>query len=218
KYGDTFIVLDSHGDIGASAGGSDGLFHADTRFLSQLAFRLNGTEPLLLGSNVRDDNALLAIDLTNPDIYAGDELKLPKDTVHIVRTVFVWRNTAYQRLAIRNYGDHPIELDITFTFDSDFADLFEVRGLRRPRRGMIGRSVIHHDRATLSYQGLDGKLRRTLLAFDPAPTILDPKQVSYRFSLRPGHMKPIFLASSCDREAETSPRPFARVLPAATRQ
>jgi glycogen debranching enzyme len=218
KYGDTFIVLDSHGDIGASAGGSDGLFHADTRFLSRLAFRLNGAEPLLLGSNVRDDNALLAIDLTNPDIYAGDELKLPKDTVHVVRTVFVWRNTAYQRLAIRNYGDHAIELDITFTFDSDFADLFEVRGLRRPRRGMIGRSVVHHDRATLSYQGLDGKLRRTLLAFDPAPTILDSKLASYRFSLRPGQMKPIFLASSCDREAETSPRPFARVLHAASRE
>ena len=36
KHDDTFIVLDSHGDIGASAGGPDGLFHADTRFLSRL--------------------------------------------------------------------------------------------------------------------------------------------------------------------------------------
>ena len=30
KHDDTFIVLDSHGDIGASAGGPDGLFNADT--------------------------------------------------------------------------------------------------------------------------------------------------------------------------------------------
>ena len=67
KHGDTFIVVDSHGDIGASAGGSDGLFHADTRFLSHLELHLNGVQPLLLGSNVRDDNTLLAVDLTNPD-------------------------------------------------------------------------------------------------------------------------------------------------------
>jgi len=29
-------VLDSHGDIGASAGGPDGLFNADTRYLARL--------------------------------------------------------------------------------------------------------------------------------------------------------------------------------------
>ena len=36
KYGDTFAVVDTYGDIGASAGDADGLFHNDTRFLSHL--------------------------------------------------------------------------------------------------------------------------------------------------------------------------------------
>src|SRR5262245_20722755 len=116
KYGDTFIVVDSHGDIGASAGGPDGLFHADTRFLSRLEFLLNGLQPLLLGSNLRDDNAWLAVDLTNPDIYVGDQIVLRKDTVHVVRTLFLWRSTAYQRLAIRNYGDQPVDLCFTIMF------------------------------------------------------------------------------------------------------
>jgi glycogen debranching enzyme len=218
KYGDTFIVLDSHGDIGASAGGSDGLFHADTRFLSRLEFSLNGEQPLLLGSNVRDDNSLLSIDLTNPDIYLDDQLVLAKDTIHVVRTLFVWRDSAYQRLAVRNYGDHPIELTLTFTFDSDFADLFEVRGIRRERRGVVGRSVVKRDRAVISYQGLDGRLRRTVLVFDPVPTALEPKSASFRMSLAPGHMKPIFLTSSCDREAEPEPAPFLRGLHSACRE
>src|SRR5262249_11001504 len=65
KYGDPFIVVDSHGDMGASVGGPDGLFHDDTRFLSQLELFVNGRQPLLLGANTRDDNALLTIDLTN---------------------------------------------------------------------------------------------------------------------------------------------------------
>ena len=32
KMSDSFVVLDSHGDIGASPGGPDGFFHCDTRF------------------------------------------------------------------------------------------------------------------------------------------------------------------------------------------
>ena len=135
KHDDTFVVLDSHGDIGASAGGPDGLFHCDTRFLSHLELLLNGMQPLLLGSNVRDDNTSLTVDLTNPDVYVDDHLVLPKDTLHVVRTIFLWRDTAYQRLAIRNHGDRPVDLRLTLLFDSDFADLFEVRGLRRKRRG-----------------------------------------------------------------------------------
>src|SRR6266446_2738870 len=64
KHGDTFVVVDSHGDIGASAGSPDGLFHADTRYLSRLELQVNGLQPLLLGSNLRDDNAVLSVDLT----------------------------------------------------------------------------------------------------------------------------------------------------------
>ena len=84
KYGDTFVVVDSYGDIGASAGGADGLFHNDTRFLSHLELLVNGEQPLLLGSNVRDDNTLLSVDLTNPDFYVGGQIVLQKDILHIV--------------------------------------------------------------------------------------------------------------------------------------
>src|SRR5437764_6421050 len=83
KHDDTFIVLDSHGDIGASAGGPDGLFNADTRHLARLEMLLNQTHPLLLGSNLRDDNSALTVDLTNPDIYEGERIVLQKDLIHI---------------------------------------------------------------------------------------------------------------------------------------
>src|SRR3954454_17406854 len=119
KHGDTFVVTDSFGDIGATAGGTDGLYHCDTRFLSHLELSLNGQQPLLLGSNVRDDNTLLAIDLTNPDYYDGEQIALQKDIVHIARAIFLWKDTAYQRLAIRNHGDRPLAVQIALSFDSD---------------------------------------------------------------------------------------------------
>ena len=157
KHDDTFVVLDSHGDIGASAGGPDGLFHCDTRFLSHLELLLNGMQPLSLGSNVRDDNTLLTVDLTNPDVYFDDHLVLPKDTLHVVRTIFLWRDTAYQRLSIHNHGDRPVDLRLSMLFDSDFADLFEVRGLRRERRGVLTRRTIRPATTILSYGALDGQ-------------------------------------------------------------
>src|SRR5258707_1107810 len=113
KYGDTFIVTDSHGDIGVSVGDPDGLFHADTRFISRLELLVNGEHPLLLGSNVRDDNTMLAVDLTNPDVYDDGQITLQKDIVHIARTIFLWRGTAYQRVALRNHGDRPVALDLS---------------------------------------------------------------------------------------------------------
>src|SRR5262249_15782453 len=119
KHDDTFIVVDVHGDIGTSAGGADGLFHADTRFVSRLELLLNDVQPLLLGCNVRDDNTSLNVDLTNPDVYADGHLRLAKDTLHVVRTIFLWRDTAYQRFGIQNHADRAVEFSLSIGFDSD---------------------------------------------------------------------------------------------------
>src|SRR4030081_3599631 len=100
KHDDTFIVLASHRDIGASAGGPDGLFNADTRYLARLELVLDQVQPLLLGSNLRDDNSGLTVDLTNPDVYGGERIVLQKDMLHIVRTIFLWRGTAYHRICL----------------------------------------------------------------------------------------------------------------------
>src|SRR5258708_13399449 len=107
KHDDPFIVLDSHGDIGASAGGPDGLFNSDTRYLARLEMVLDDVQPLLLGSNLRDDNSALSVDLTNSDVYRNGRLVLQKDTLHIVRSIFLCRGTAYHRLGPQHHGDHP---------------------------------------------------------------------------------------------------------------
>jgi glycogen debranching enzyme len=218
KHGDTFVVVDSHGDIGATAGGSDGLFHADTRFLSHLELHLNGAQPLLLGSNVRDDNTLLAVDLTNPDLYQGGQIALHKDIIHVARTLFLWQGTAYQRFAVRNHGLAPVALVFSLRFDNDFADLFEVRGERRARRGVTSQRVIGGNQVLLSYKGLDDSWRRTTLTFDPQPNELSENSATYRFTLAPHESCSIFLLISCREAVEDRPVPFMRGLLGAHRE
>lgn len=218
KYGDTFMVVDSHADMGASPGGPDGLFHRDTRFLSRLELLVNGLQPLLLGSNLRDDNAVFSADLSNPDLYFDKRPVLRKDTVHIVRTLFLWRGVAYHRMRVRNYGDRKISVRLSLGFDADFADLFEVRGLGRARRGSVSARTLHPDRAILTYRGLDNVLRATTLTFDPAPTELESNRASFVLELRPGEAQSLFLTIDCERNADRRPAPFLRAIRAARRE
>jgi glycogen debranching enzyme len=212
KLDDTFLVLDSHGDIGVSAAGPDGLFHCDTRFLSHLEFLLNGMQLLQLGSNVRDDNTLLAIDLTNPDIYFESRLVLPKDTLHVVRTVFLLRAAAYQRFAIRNYGEGAVDLRLTMLFDGDFADLFEVRGLKRKRRGSIAREAARPATTRLLYEGLDGEPRRTDVSLAPSPHELSETSAAYQIRLGSGQATTIDVAIACGTPQPPQPIPPLRAM------
>jgi glycogen debranching enzyme len=218
KNDDTFIVLDSHGDIGASAGGPDGLFNCDTRYLARLEFLLDDLQPLLLGSNLRDDNSVLTVDLTNPDTYRDGRIIVQKDMLHIVRTIFLWRGTAYQRIGIQNHGDRAASFDLTLLFDNDFADLFEVRGERRPRRGVGSGKLLGPADVLLEYNGLDGKWRGTALHFDPRPTRLSVNVATYHLDLAPRQVSSLFVAASCNKPATFKPARFFRGLLAHRRE
>src|SRR5919198_864534 len=104
KQGDTFAVLDHHGDIRPVGMKEQGLFHEGTRFLSCLTLRLGRGEPMFLSSTVKEDNALLTVDLTNPDVKEGDRVRVPRGTVHLFRGIFLWEGACYQVLRLRNYG------------------------------------------------------------------------------------------------------------------
>jgi glycogen debranching enzyme len=218
KHDDTFIVLDSHGDIGASAGGPDGLFNADTRYLARLELALDDVQPLLLGSNLRDDNSSLTVDLTNPDIYQGGRIVLQKDMLHIVRTIFLWRGTAYQRIGLQNHGENNASFDLTLQFDNDFADLFEVRGEKRPHRGIGSSKQLGPADVRLDYQGLDHTSRSTALHFDPKPTRLSVNTATYHFELGPQQTSSLFVAVSCNKPVGAKPVPFFRGLLAHRRE
>jgi len=208
KHGDTFAVLDSHGEIGVSPGGPDGIFHLDTRYLSLFALSIDGRQPLLLGSNVLDDNLGLVVDLTNPDIFVGGELTLPKDTVHLIRFSYLWDSAAHERISVQNHGSAPVAFTLSIAFDNDFADLFEVRGMRRKQRGTRLETKVEADYVVLGYRGLDAVERHTTVEFRPRPERLDTRSASYRLQLAPGERVSLFTTVTCLQGRQTARRPF----------
>lgn len=197
KQGEMFAVFDRYGDIGSVNGGEQGLYFEGTRFLSRLRLRVNGAPPTLLSSTIREDNLLLLVNLTNAFAPRDGSAGIPQGTVHIARFGFLWEGIHYIRLELTNYGDVPVTLPLEFEFDADFADIFEVRGMRRERRGTRGPVEIDGPTLRIRYVGLDGMARAATVTCDPAPARLTNGGLGFDVSLARGEQRSIDIAIAC---------------------
>ena len=164
KQDNVFGVFDRFGDVGPAQHPASGIYRGDTRFLSLSQLRFAGGRPLLLSSSVRRDNVVLAVDLTNPDLYSPDhKLFLERGSLHIYRSQFLWRDALYQRIQVRNFSRRTVEIQLDWDFAADFADIFEVRGTSRAARGHLYPARREGDSVAIRYFGLDGLERRTVI-------------------------------------------------------
>ena len=118
----------------------------------------------------------------------GQRIVMEKDRVHILRTIFLWRDAAYQQLGVRNYGDQSDRSRLAINFESDFADL--LRFAARAVTGAVPRlqNLTATTKSFLNYNGLDGRTRRTALHFDPPPDKLYDQFSLYKLNLKPGEI------------------------------
>lgn len=209
KQGDTFAVFDRFGDIESFGTGELGLYHEDTRFLSRLTLRLGKDRPLLLSSNVREDNAVMAVDATNADVSRDGEMVIPRGTVHVFRSKILWDKTCHERLRLHNYGRAAVDISFTIEFDADFADIFELRGMSRQQRGRRLETQVERDSVLIGYEGLDNRVRRTRVVFDPAPARLTESSATFRTTLETNQEASYRCAIACevdgDSPIETNP-------------
>jgi glycogen debranching enzyme len=198
KHGETFAVFDLHGDIQANSVCQEGVYHDGTRFLSHLTLKVGPTRPFLLNSNVQQDNVLLVANLTNPDIYQAGKVIMPRGILHITRTKMLWQATCYETLQFSNYGLSSIEGQFSIEYRCDFADLFEVRGMTRERKGRHEDPILGASHACFTYIGLDGVARRTRIDCSPAPDILSARGLTCSYCLKPKEQREYYLTYSCE--------------------
>ncbi len=207
QHDDTFAVFDLFGDIGTFGPTEQGLYHEGTRYLSRFRLRLNGQRPLLLSARVKEDNELFGADLTNPDLPLGEDRVLTRDLVHLFRARFLWNGTCHERIRLWNYSRAPIGVSLTFDLDADFADIFEVRGTTRERRGDRLESLVTGAEMRLGYRGLDGEERWTVVEWSEPPTAMTGAAARFEYDLPPHVPRVLAVAIRCERQA----RPVARL-------
>src|SRR2546428_6457765 len=191
-------MCDEFGDIFEVERSPGGLFHHDTRFLSRLHLTLEGHRPMVLSSTVQPDNVMLDVDLTNPDLFdAEGRLALAKDTYHVARAKFLWQASCYELFTITGYSESRRKLGLAVDCAADFADLFEIRGYRRSKRGGVTAHVQGPAEVRFEYQSLDGLARSTRICFAPQPASLDETRAEFELDLAARERRPIALTVQC---------------------
>ncbi len=161
KSGKHFLVMD---EMGLMPGGNSfgyGLYCDDTRYLSEWDLRMNGESPVLLSASTEDGYAGTFVYGNKTVTTTGQELS--EQSVVAKRDVVI-TDAVYERLVVTNYGAQTAKLHLKIQARGDFADIFEVRGSKRKRRGRLFQKA---DDSTASkilefrYEGLDKIARIT---------------------------------------------------------
>lgn len=197
KYGKLFLVFDRHGDVQTSGMGEQGLFDDGTRHLSDFRLELWNERPLLLSSTVATNNFVFTADVTNLDVSRYDSIAIPRGTLHVARSRFLWKESCFEKILFVNHGLDDLEVPIRIRFDADFADLFEVRGTHRERRGQRLDEEIHERSVVLGYEGLDGVVRKTTIQADLRPVSATKRGMEFELLVRPKERITIELEICC---------------------
>jgi glycogen debranching enzyme len=202
KNSNTVAVFDIHGDICRGDSSPQGLYCQGTRFLSHHTLALEGKRLLLLSSDIRRDNLLVTVDLTNPDLMLDSEQMIPRGALHVFRSKFLWEGRCYEKYRFKNFGLRPASFSFQFAFDADFADIFEVRGLKRHQRGEYKNPRISKNMLEFTYLGLDQVIRRTRIDFSIQPKRIHKNGADYQVSLDVNEELELQVIVSCLGEHE----------------
>jgi glycogen debranching enzyme len=210
KHDETFGLFNDFGDIDAHARHEEGLYHRGTRYLSQLTLKLLGVRPLLLSSAVHRDNLLMSADLTNPDVYVDDRVILPRGSLHVYRSKLIWCDTCHERIHVRNFINEPLEIALAIGFSGDYADIFEIRGQHRPRRGRLLEPRTGANFVELGYEGLDGVERRTHLECQPEPNAVSGSEIRLQLHIEAHSEQVLSLDISCESSSANAQKALRR--------
>jgi glycogen debranching enzyme len=154
---------------------------------------------MLLSSGLQESSTVLTVDLTNPDIALDEDRFWPTGLLHVHRTTFLWQGVCYARLALTNFGLRELELVLELSVAADFADIFEVRGAHRARRGQFLPTQVLPAGLSFGYVGLDGLTRRTLIDCTPAPRPSSDGRLEFTLLIEPHHTIDATIRIECDQ-------------------
>jgi glycogen debranching enzyme len=183
--GKTFLSTTVAGDVVPAGAPDVGFFHDDTRFLSNLELRIDGHRTVVLSSSTEKTFAS-QIELTTGNITLRDSFDLPENTIHIRREQLLANDVFYDRIGFENFNLAPVTFIVEMLLDSDFVDVFQVRGVARPVHGTYYRPVEREDAVAFFYRGLDGILRETFIEFDCRPAQIEGRIARWELTLQPG--------------------------------
>jgi glycogen debranching enzyme len=176
--GSTFMVSDLIGDVGPDADQVLGLFYRDMRHLSRWQLAIDGGRLETLSTGMSGYPSATFF-------LAGPGSVYHNPTLSVIRERTLGKGSGedlHEKLTVINSGREEIVIELSLTFDADFADLFEVKNKQLIKKGTISRRVGGQE-VQLIYQREDFE-RRTIIRADNAR--LSQGSADFLLRLRPG--------------------------------
>lgn len=166
---------------------SQGLFLADTRFLSRFQLRINGLQPVLMGSSeeILFQSSFI---FTNPEL-AG----VPARGLGILQHNKIGEEAVHISVTVANWSLKTAEFEISIELESDFFDSFEARGVKRLKRGKVLPIRSTKNSIELGYLGLDDVTRKTEIQVSPSITRFSDRSAYFEMQLENGQRTTIDL-------------------------
>ncbi len=172
--GNKFVVSDDLGNIDAAE--QQGVFAADTRFLSHFELTLGELDLILLRSGPAgfSGSQVYLTNLGSGDVLAHD--------LELIRRRQLRRTGLTESITITNYGRRSVVLPLQLQFDADFADIFEVRSVTHIHRTTHTRLQIDDGDLTF-FDTLRENQRQTRVHFSTPPDTADGGMVVFNRTL-----------------------------------
>jgi glycogen debranching enzyme len=178
----TFVTL-QNGEIPVTENYGYGLYYHDCRHLSGFLIKLMDLPPTrILSSDERGFRSTLVA--TNAEITDCKGKLIEKETI-LGSMVTVIPGQVQHTHTIQNFNTFAVTMSLTYEFDADFADMFTIRGITPPTNGKVLPARYDGKSLHLSYEGEDGHIRNTIIAFDPAPTTVEGRKCTFELSFEP---------------------------------
>ncbi len=178
----TLVTL-RNGDIPIEENYGYGLYYHDTRFLSGYRLKVNGRDPTNILSSDEKGYASVSV-LTNPPLRDMNDRPVDKTTIGIRRDRFI-AGLVSEVISVENFNNFPVAVEISLQFDSDFDDIFTIRGITRDTEGKVETPSFKDTTLTLSYLGKDRHRRNTVVTFDTIPSGVEGGTCYFCWSIKP---------------------------------
>lgn len=192
KESDLFYVADAQGEIGDNATNTFGfgLYSKDTRVLSRFNWASSPVKWLPLSAD-QSGNFEATYKYTNEEFFKDGVRLITRETLLLTRRQFVDGSRFYEEGIIHNFGGEAATLDISYFFDVDFHDMFEVRGWLRAED--VEPVSVTRDRnvSIFEYKATDGVFHRTTVSLSVgadgafAESSENPRELTRQFTIPP---------------------------------
>jgi glycogen debranching enzyme len=169
-----FFVTEPDGSVPLEKGHGFGLYYHDCRFLCGYELRLSGRKPEPLVWTA-EHGFMATLGLSNPDMLLEDGSILYRHNIEVrwTRALESGKLALFDSITFNNLRSEPVAFKFSLAFQSEFEDIFAVRGLLQQKQGKHHPPAWEEDSLNFFYEGTDGVSRGLAIR-----TSLPPQQAS----------------------------------------